>query len=74
MCINYVYIFRIMFSFLLKFFSFSPPEIPYISSWVLLYVFRFNFCVNNGLEKQKKANPVSTNIVGTYLYKGGLSF
>ena len=38
------------------FFSFSPTEIRYISSRVLLYVFRFNFflCVNNGLEKNKK--------------------
>ena len=36
------------------FFSFSPTEILYISSRVLLYVFRFNFsfCVNNGLEKK----------------------
>ena len=38
------------------FFSFSPTEILYISSRVLLYVFRFNFyfCVNNGLEKKQK--------------------
>ena len=36
------------------FFSFSPTEILYISSRVLLYVFTFNFsfCVNNGLEKK----------------------
>ena len=36
------------------FFSFSPTEILYISSRVLLYVFRFSFCfcVNNGLEKK----------------------
>ena len=36
------------------FFSFSPTEILYISSRVLLYVFRFNFsfCVNNDLEKK----------------------
>ena len=35
------------------FFSFSPTEILYISSEVLLYVFKFkfSFCVNNGLEK-----------------------
>ena len=39
------------------FFSFSPTEILYISSRVLLYVFKFNFsfCVNNGLEKKKDA-------------------
>ena len=37
------------------FFSFSPTEILYISSRVLLHVFRFNFsfCVNNGLERKR---------------------
>ena len=37
------------------FFSFPPTEILYISSRVLLYVFRFNFsfCVNSGLEKKR---------------------
>ena len=36
------------------FFGFSPTEILYISSEVLLYVFKFkfSFCVNNGLEKK----------------------
>ena len=43
------------------FFSFSPTEILYISSRVLLYVskFNFSFCVNNGLEK-KYANDCRT--------------
>ena len=42
------------------FFSFSPTEILYISSRVLLYVFRFNFsfCVNNGLEKKNDQEHV----------------
>ena len=49
-----VYFRIIIFSFLLMFFSFSPTEILYISSEVLLYVFKFkfSFCVNNGLEKK----------------------
>ena len=50
----YVYFRIIIFSFLLMIFSFSPTEILYISSRVLMYVFKFNFsfCVNNGLEKK----------------------
>ena len=57
MCVIYVYIFRIIiFSFLLMFFSFSPTEILYISSRVLLYVFGFDFSfrVNNSLEKKRR--------------------
>ena len=50
----YVYFMIIIFYFILMFFSFSPTEILYISSRVLLYVskFNFSFCVNNGLEKK----------------------
>ena len=50
----YVYILGLLY-FLLMFFSFSPTEILYISSRVLLYVFRFSFsfCVNNGSEKKR---------------------
>ena len=70
MCIIYVYIFRIIiFSFLLKFFSFSPTEIPYIYSRVLLYVFRFDFsfCVNNGLEKKKIIKKNNRSRKGQFL-------
>ena len=40
------------------FFSFSPTEILYISSRVLLYALRFNFfvCSNNGLENNNNNN------------------
>ena len=40
------------------FFSFSPTEILYRSSRVLLYVFNFNFyfCEKSGLEKKKQTN------------------
>ena len=50
----YVYFRIIIFYFILMFFSFSPTEILYISSRVLLYVskFNFSFCVNNGLGKK----------------------
>ena len=53
-CYLCVYFRIIIFSFLLVFFSFSPAEILYISTRVLLYVFGFNFsfCVNNGLEEK----------------------
>ena len=52
------------------FFSFSPTEILYIFSRVLLYVlgsifFRFNFpfCVNNGSEKEKKKVPYAASLI-----------
>ena len=45
------------------FFSFSPTEILYISSRVLLYIFRFSFsfCVNNGLEKKKNKKDITSS-------------
>ena len=54
-CYLCVYFRIIIFSFLLMFFGFSATEILYISSRVLLYVFKFNFSffVDNGLEKIK---------------------
>ena len=54
MRVIYVYILGLLY-FLLISFSFSPTEILYISSRVLLYIFRFSFsfCVNNGLEKKR---------------------
>ena len=50
----YVYILGLLY-FLLMFFSFSPTEILYVPSRVLLYVFgfSFSFCVSNGSEKKR---------------------
>ena len=52
-CVVYVSILGLLY-FVLLFFIFSTTGILYISSRVLLHVFRFNvsFCVNNDLKKK----------------------
>ena len=53
------------------FFSFSATEILYISSRVLLYVFRlfnFSFGVNNGLAKKKEKHVKKDPYIGSIIH------